>query len=263
MRPDKPRFQFIPTYQLNRGKYQPRKQFAETDLVELADSIRSNGLVQPIIVRPLGDEFEIVAGERRWRAALLVGLETVPCLIRDYTDEQVAAVTTVENTQRLDLNPIEEANAYLCLLEQFDYSHEELSALMGKSRTKITNNLRLLKLNSSIQECLIDGRLSEGHGKVLAGLSMSEQTRLAQATIKNEWSVRRLEQEAKKRQKLSTVSAQDDPNITSLEQALSYFLGSQVTLEVQNEQGRMIINFDNLDVLDGLLKRIGFESDLL
>src|SRR4029079_3847018 len=168
----KPTLQQITIDRLSRGKYQPRQHFDPEKLQELADSIKSTDwLLQPIVVRPLSDgNYEIVAGERRWRAAQLAGLGEVSCLVFNYSDEQALQASIVENISRADLNPIEEAQAYQRLIDEFHYLHEEVAASVGKSRTAITNSLRLLKLDPRVQKFLIEGKLSEGHGKILASL---------------------------------------------------------------------------------------------
>ena len=161
-----PELKSIPVELLKRGQYQPRKHFDEEALQELADSIKEQGIIEPIVVRPLPNKtYEIIAGERRWRAAQLAGLDTVPCLIRECSDRAAAALTVIENVQRKDLNPIEEAESYQRLIQEFGYSHDEVAKALGKSRTGITNNLRLLKLDSNIKEIIRLGTLSEGHGK--------------------------------------------------------------------------------------------------
>jgi len=169
---------------LVRGRYQPRQHFDPEKLQELADSIKSTGgLLQPIVARPLPNgQYEIVAGERRWRAAQLAGLLDVSCLVCPYTDEQALQAAIVENISRADLNPIEEAKAYQRLIDEFQYLHEEVAASIGKSRTVITNSLRLLKLDPRVQTLLIEEKLSEGHGKILAGLDSHLQYELAAGT---------------------------------------------------------------------------------
>lgn len=200
----------IPIEYLKPGKYQTRQVFDQESLQELAESIKSEGLIQPIIVRPISDgdngkkefekeekeghkkyrRYEIVAGERRWRAAQLAKLEMVPCLINHYSDKQVAAITPIENVQRKDLNPIEEAFAYQHLIDEFAYIHEEVAIAVGKSRTKITNLLRLLRLDTRVQELLILGDLNEGHGKIIAGLPYNLQYELAKKSAEQNWSLK-------------------------------------------------------------------------
>jgi ParB family chromosome partitioning protein len=198
----RPILQFLSIDLLVRGKYQPRRHFDSAQLQELAESIKTTGgLLQPIVVRPINsNQYEIVAGERRWRAAQLAGLNDVSCLVSHYTDEQALQASIIENISRADLNPIEEAQAYQRLIDEFQYLHDEVAAAVGKSRTSITNVLRLLKLDPRVQELLIHGKLSEGHGKILAGLPISAQFQLAELSIQKGWSVRKIEAEAKKLQ---------------------------------------------------------------
>jgi ParB family chromosome partitioning protein len=246
--------------QLVRGKYQPRRHFDETALQELAQSIRSNGLLQPILVRPLAQEgqFEIIAGERRWRAAQLAELCDVPCLVKHLTDDQAAEATAIENVIREDLNPIEEARAYQRLIDDFHYIHEEIALAIGKSRTKITNALRLLKLSTAVKEFLMNRKLSEGHGKILGGLSPSDQLMLAKKTIARGWSVRKLEREVKKlgTEKISTALGRD-PNLKYLEQSLSEHLGCPVAIDYEEMRGQLKCDFKNLDILEGILQKMG------
>ncbi len=156
----------IPIEQLVRGKYQPRRHFDKKALEELAQSIRTNGLIQPIVVRPIAkQQYEIIAGERRWRAVQLAGMHNIECVIRDLTDTEAIEASTIENLQREDLNPIEEATAFQRLADDFHYTHEEIAATIGKSRARVSNVIRLLKLDTSVQQLLIDGLLNEGHVK--------------------------------------------------------------------------------------------------
>jgi ParB family chromosome partitioning protein len=263
----KPQLQNLPIDLLTRGKFQPRRQFAEEALTELAESIRSSGLIQPIIVRPLADkQYEIVAGERRWRAAQLAGLTDVPCLINFYTDEQTAAVTTIENVNRVDLNPIEEARAYQRLVDDFGYLHDEIAAVVGKSRVKITNILRLLKLDSRVQQLLITGELSEGHGKLLASLPEEKQFALAERCIQKAWSVRKLEEVLKQLTKpVTAMQAMEDVNINALENAVSEQVGSEVKLEHDaiERSGWLKIKYYNPEILAGILDRLGIKYESL
>lgn len=255
----------IPIEELKRGQFQTRKQFADQELQELAESIRSCGLIQPIVVRPTANSsgYEIVAGERRWRAAQIAGLDLVPCLVRAYSDEQAGAATTIENINRVDLNPIEEAEAYEQLLQEFQYTHEELAVIVGKSRAKITNILRLLKLEPRVQQWLIEGKLSEGHGKMLAGLLPRQQLELAEKTLDLAWSVRRLEQEVRKLQDLNgSLSSSKDPNLKKLEQQISEQMGCKVNLELEQQRAKMVVDFHNLEILEGLLEKLGIQTVL-
>jgi len=262
----KPILQQLPIECLVRGKYQPRQQFDPEKLQELAQSILSTGgLLQPILVRPLQNRtYEIVAGERRWRAAQIAGLTEVSCLITDYSDEQTLQASIIENISRADLNPIEEAQAYQRLIDEFDYFHEEIAASVGKSRTAITNSIRLLKLDSHVRTLLIQGKLSEGHGKILAGLLPHEQIELAERCVQKNWNVRKVELEAKKFQQ-GTLNKNDnysDANMQRLETALSEHIGNRVQLEYEERGGGYIrIRFNNIDELEGHFDRIGFKTE--
>lgn len=266
MQKRKPTLQHVPIELLKRGQYQPRQHFDADKLNELAESIKTmDGLLQPIVARPLTNgHFEIVAGERRWRAAQLAGLMEVSCLIYPYTDEQALQAAIVENINRSDLNPIEEAKAYQRLIDEFQYLHEEVAASVGKSRVAITNALRLLKLDLRVQEMLIESRLSEGHGKILAGLPPHEQLPLAERAIKFQWSVRRIEQEVKKQQQQHAVdkSAYSDTNIKHLESTLAEHIGNRVNIQYEEKGGGYLqIRFNNIDELEGHFEKIGFHYE--
>lgn len=261
----KPALQNLPIDQLIRGKYQSRHTFDQTQLEELATSIKAtNGLLQPIVARklPASDTYEIIAGERRWRAAQLAGLTEVSCLVGQYTDEEAMEACLIENISRVDLNPIEEAKAYQRMIDDFGYIHEEIAATVGKSRTKITNALRLLKLDEQTQNLLIQGDLSEGHGKVLSGVPKQHQYRLAEQCQKKGWSVRKLEQEAKKlAQPAIDVNASKDPNITALENTLAEQIGCNVKIDFSGSKGQLHIDFHNLEILQGLLEKVGIDNN--
>lgn len=259
----KPTLQHISIELLDRGKYQPRQHFDPEKLRELADSIISTeGLLQPVVVRPLPNHrYEIVAGERRWRAAQLAGLQDISCLVFNYSDEQALQAAIVENTSRSDLNPIEEAQGYQRMIEEFQYLHEEVAASVGKSRAAITNSLRLLKLDKTVQKHLITGKLSEGHGKILASLLPMQQIDLANRCIEKGWNVRKLEHEAKKLQ-LTTEdnSPFSDVNTKHLELALSEHVGNRVKIEYEERGGGYVkIRFNNVDELEGQFQKMGFD----
>ncbi len=231
----------------------------------MAESIKTTGgLLQPIVVRPLEqNKFEIVAGERRWRAAQLAGLSEVSCLVSLYTDEQALQASIIENINRQNLNPIEEALAYQRLIDEFQYLHEEVAAAVGKNRTTITNILRLLKLDTRVQELLITGQFSEGHGKILAGIPQELQYSLAERSIQKNWSVRKIEQEAKKiTSPVINTGPYSDPNIKHLEIALSDHIGNQVHLECEDRGGGYVkIRFNNIDELEGHFEKLGFKYE--
>lgn len=260
----RPTLQHISIDLLIRGKYQPRQHFDPEKLQELADSILSTGgLLQPIVVRPINQtQYEIVAGERRWRAAQVAGLSEVACLVFPYTDEQALQAAIVENISRADLNPIEEAQAYQRLIDEFQYLHEEVAASVGKSRAAVTNSLRLLKLEAKVQQFLITGQLSEGHGKILAGLLPHQQLELASKCIQKSWNVRKLEVEAKKLQlpEFSPTGKYSDANVKQLEASLSEHVGNRVEIEYEERGGGyMKIRFNNIDELEGHFERIKFK----
>lgn len=258
----KPILQHLSIDQLVRGQYQPRQHFDPVQLQELAESIKTTGgLLQPIVVRPLKTgQFEIIAGERRWRAAQLAEMHEISCLVSHYTDEQALQASIIENINRTDLNPIEEANAYQRLIDEFHYLHEEIAATVGKSRTKITNALRLLKLDERVQAFIISGQLSEGHGKILAGIPTTQQYSLAEQCIQKNWSVRKIESEAKKIvQPAENNNPYSDPNLKRLEMALTDHLGNQVNIEYEERGGGAIkLRFHNIDELEGYFQRLGF-----
>lgn len=251
----------LPVDCLTRGRYQPRRVFNQEALMELADSIRSQGVIEPIIVREIDvNRYEIIAGERRWRASQMAGLTTVPCVIRNYTDAQAAEVTLIENIQRENLNPIEEALALLRLIDDFHYTHEDLAKSLGQSRTKITNTLRLLQLDTRVQQLLIDKSISEGHGKILAGLSQDQQFPLASECMKEGWSVRQLEQRIQHIKNHAQSDAKQDVNIRRLEKITSDHFGAEVVLENNtNRSGWIKLKYQNYDVLAGILEKMGVE----
>ncbi|MCX7126033.1 MAG: ParB/RepB/Spo0J family partition protein [Gammaproteobacteria bacterium] len=256
----------LPVECLSRGRYQPRRVFNETALQELAESICSQGVIEPLIVRESSpDRYEIIAGERRWRASQLAGLKTVPCVIRLYTDAQAAEVTLIENIQREDLNPIEEALALSRLMEEFHYTHDAIAKALGQSRTKITNILRLLHLDARVQQLLMDKELTEGHGKILAGLLPELQYTFANKAITDGCSVRELEkmiQQSKMQPMQSECYENKDPNIRRLEKRTSDHFGAEVVLENNaNRSGWIKLKYQNYDVLAGILEKMGIESD--
>src|SRR3990167_7446623 len=253
----------IPIEQLSRGKFQPRRVFAQTALQELADSIRTQGIIEPIITREKApQQYEIIAGERRWRAAQLAGLHTVPCVVRHYTDAQAAEVTLIENIQREDLNPIEEALALLRLIDDFQYTHEDLAKSLGQSRTKITNTLRLLQLDTRVQQFLIDKGLTEGHGKILASLSHEMQFKFAKQVISDEWSVRHLEQMIQQEKIHPAEVVKVNVNIRRLEKMTSDHFGAEVIVENHaNRSGWIKLKYQNYDVLAGILEKMGIECE--
>jgi ParB family chromosome partitioning protein len=251
----------IATGSLKPGKYQPRTRMDETSLAELADSIRSRGVIQPIIVRPVGDsQYEILAGERRWRAARMAGLERVPVVIREVPDEAALGIGLIENIQREDLNPIEEANGLARLIGEFKLTHEEVAQAIGRSRTGVTNLLRLLELAGAVQEMVQDGRIDMGHARALLALSKPRQVEVAHQVAEKGLSVReteRLVQEATAAPAVvRSAPAKLDPDTRRLQEELSESLGTTVQLKPRSGgKGSVVIDYSSLEELDGLLKR--------
>jgi ParB family transcriptional regulator, chromosome partitioning protein len=253
--------QKLPIEQLQPGKYQPRKDMSAEALDELSNSIKSQGIIQPIVVRPIGENsYEIIAGERRWRAAQLAEIDVVPCLIKDVPDEAAVAIALIENIQREDLNAMEEAIALQRLLTEFELTHQEVAEAVGKSRTTVTNLLRLNNLNDEVKTLLEHGDIEMGHARALLALQNDEQTTTARAVVAKELTVRETEALIKKIQEPAKVKEEKvkDPNTKSLEQNLSEKLGSQVTISHNTKgKGKLVISYTNLDELDGIVARFG------
>lgn len=259
----------LPVDRILRGGYQPRRHFDEAALQELAESIRAQGVVQPIVVRPTADErFELIAGERRWRAAQIAGLETVPALVRDIPDEAVVAVGLIENLQREDLNPLEAASAIHRLIEDFGLSQQAAAEAVGRSRTAITNLLRLLDLNDDVQRLIQDGSLEAGHAKALAGIRGGRQSEAAARVIAEGLSVRateRLVQQLQAADEQAPPGAGNaegeggsDPDLDRLKEDLAERLGAPVDIQHSRRRGRgrLVIRYSSLEELDGILGRI-------
>ena len=250
--------------QLQRGRYQPREDIDEGALKELADSIKSQGVVQPIVVRPLsgaGVRYEIVAGERRWRASQLAGLSTIPAIVRDISDRTAMSIALIENIQRQQLNPIEEARALSRLINEFEMTHKEVSEAVGRSRSSVSNLLRLLELEEETKRLLEAGRLEMGHARALAGLPVKDQVRLAAQVASEGLSVReteRLVKSARQVRKPPPIATLDsDPNINALESDLSEKLGARVAIRHKpSGAGSIVVNYNSLDELDGILKHL-------
>ncbi len=252
--------QTLPIEVLQRGRYQPRKDIDPVKLQELADSIKAQGIVQPVVVRRIDDEkYEIVAGERRWRAAQLAGLQDVPVVIREIGDRQAMAIALIENIQREDLNPLEEADALKRLLDEFAMTHQQIADAVGKSRTTVTNLLRLIDLQPEVKKLLISGALEMGHAKVLLALEGDRQVAAAKKIAASGMTVRAAEKLVKDSQaeKKPGRSNSPDPDTIRLQNELSEKLGAKVTISHQRAgKGRLIIDYSSLEELDGLLQRI-------
>ena len=256
--------QELPVEWLQRGQYQPRETFNTAALNELAQSIRSEGLIEPIVVREiLHQRYEIIAGERRWRAAKMIGLTHIPCIIGQYTDVQTAAITLVENIQREDLNVIEEALAYLRLQQEFHFNQQEIATLVGKSRSHITNILRLLTLSVPVKERLKSNLLSLGHARALVGLPAIAQETFARRVEHDGLSVRQLEKQVRENKYRLEKKAPSPPkNVSYLETRLAEQLGTPVKIMTDsNEGGTLTIKFFDNDTLLGLLEKMGLGYD--
>ncbi|MBH0036752.1 MULTISPECIES: ParB/RepB/Spo0J family partition protein [Pseudoalteromonas] len=256
--------QKLPIEFLHSGKYQPRKDMSEEALEELASSIRSQGIIQPIVVRPIAhNSFEIIAGERRWRAAQIAKLETVPCIIKDVPDEAAVAIALIENIQREDLNAMEEAVALNRLLIEFELTHQQVADAVGKSRTTVTNLLRLNNLNSDVKILLEHGDIEMGHARCLLALEGEAQSDAARLAVAKALTVR--ETEKLVRSILEPLPAKEitekDPDVKQLEQQLAENLGAKVEINYNKKgKGKLVISYTNLDELDGILNRINHDN---
>lgn len=253
---------------------QPRTDFDQPQIEGLAASIRQSGLMQPILVRPQGDRFELVAGERRWRAAKLVGLQTIPALVRSLDDQSSAELALIENVQREDLNPIERARALRRLSEDFGLTHQAIADRVGLDRASVTNLVRLADLDEGCAALVRTGKLSQGHGKALLSISdLKARQSIAERAIAQEWSVRELERQVQLRHQgekspdaTATTAPKDpsarDANVADLEQRLGAHLGTRVRIQLGRKKGsgRLILDFYNLEQFDGIMQRIGFNG---
>jgi ParB family chromosome partitioning protein len=264
------RIRQVDVHRIHPCRFQPRKDFPAESLRELADSIRSQGVVQPLIVREHDGEFELIAGERRWRAAQLAGLAEVPVLVRTAPDEAVLELALIENLQRENLNPIEEAQGYAQLIEHFQLTQEEVSAKVGKSRTVVANALRLLKLSTTIQVYLREGRLAVGHAKVILGLAGEAQQDLAAARVLKEGlNVRQTEALIAHWQSRSDTAGRERPTVQAsqeaqradLENRLRERLGTKVQLRYRQGKGAVEISFFSDAELERVLQLLGVSVD--
>ncbi len=253
----------IPIDLIQRGKYQPRTDMHEEALQELADSIKVQGVMQPIVVRPLegGDRFEIIAGERRWRATQIAGLDTIPAVIRLVGDESAIAMALIENIQREDLNPIEEAMALKRLQEEFSLTQQEVAEAVGKSRTTVTNLLRLMSLNYDVRLMLERGDIEMGHAKALLGLQPEQQSDASKAVAGKGLSVRQTEAMVRKLIENKPLQqqepARENPDIVRLQESLSERIGARVEIQHTNKgSGKLTLRYNSLDELDGILAHI-------
>jgi len=252
----------LPVDLVQRGKYQPRKDIDPESLQELADSIRAQGVMQPIVVRPISDrKYEIIAGERRWRATQLAGLDVIPAVVRDVSDEAAIAMALIENIQREDLNPIEEAMSLQRLQQEFELTQQEVADAVGKSRSTIANLLRLMSLEEEVRRLVEHGDLEMGHARALLALSGSEQCHAARSVVGKGLSVRQTEALVRhalaQKDQPEQPPRQIDPNIRQLQDDLAQRLGARVQIQHNARgKGKLVLAYNSLDELDGILSHI-------
>ena len=249
----------IDVNQLKRGEYQPRRFIDEADLQELAASIQKHGVMQPIVIRPIDDAehaYEIIAGERRWRAARIAGLTEIPAIVRDLTDQVAIALALIENIQRQDLNPIDQALALQRFHEEFGLSHQEIADTVGKARTTVSNLLRLLSLTDEVKNLMQQGQIDMGHARAILTLKAKDQLQIAKIVMDKGLSVRQTEQLVRdwntpKQEKASAPLVAD---VEQLTQKLSERFSANVKIDYNNQgKGKLVISYNSLDELDGLL----------
>lgn len=254
----------IPIDRIRRNPYQPRKRVDEGALAQLADSIRTHGVIQPILVTEQLDGYQLVAGERRLRAAQLAGLERIPAVVRQLAASDQLELALVENLLRSDLNPIEEAMAFRQLLDEFDYTQDQLASRLGRARSTVTNTLRLLEMREGIREAVADGRLTEGHARAMSGLGESDETRLLELIVARGLSVRQTEELARRLREPagagdSTERSKDratDPELGRVEEDLRQALGTKVSLARSRRGGRIVIEYYSDEELSRLYDRL-------
>jgi len=254
----------LPIESLQPGKYQPRTHMGQEALGELAASIKAQGVMQPVLVRPVGEgRYEIVAGERRWRAARMAGLAVVPTLVRDIPDQQALAAALIENIQREDLNPLEEAVGIQRLIQEFGLTHQAVADSLGRSRTAVTNLLRLLELAPPVRELLSQGKLDMGHARALLALPVTTQVALARSAVDHQWSVREVEQRVAAALKGPATASPSprravDRDVARLQEELSQRLGTTVEIRTAAKKGagKLMISYRTLEQLDALLARL-------
>lgn len=251
----------LPVDVIQRGKYQPRLDMHPDTLEELADSIRSQGVVQPIVVRPLEQKgrYEIIAGERRWRAAQIAGMHEIPAVIRDVPDQAAIAMALIENIQREELNPMEEARALQRLIDEFGMTHQQASEAVGRSRAAVSNLLRLLSLNEDVKRMVENGDLEMGHARALLALPGDLQSQAARMVVGKGLSVRETERLVKRlaEGKPEKKETKPDPDVRRLEQELGERIGANVAIQHGSKgKGKLVIQYNSLDELDGILEHI-------
>jgi ParB family chromosome partitioning protein len=249
----------LPLDVIRPGRYQPRSVFDEEKLEELASSIRAQGVVQPIVVRPTGDnEYELIAGERRWRAAQLAEIDEIPAVVRDVPDEVTVAISLIENIQREDLNPLEEATALRRLIDEFQMTHQEAADAVGRSRAAVSNLLRLLDLMQEVKD-LVDGRdLEMGHARALLSLGEDLQLQAAREVVRKRLSVRETEALVRRLQNpKKKTGRRQDPDILRLQNSIGETLGARVKIQhLASGKGKLVISYNNSDEFEGILERL-------
>ncbi|KPN72267.1 ParB/RepB/Spo0J family partition protein [Neisseria sp. 83E34] len=255
----------VPIGDIKPGRYQPRVQMDDEALQELAESIKAQGVIQPVIVREHGlSQYELIAGERRWRASQLAGLTEIPVVIKSISDETALAMGLIENLQRENLNPIEEARGLKRLADEFSLTHETIAKAVGKSRSAISNSLRLLGLPVPVQDMLYQRRLEMGHARALLTLPVVEQLELAQKAVKYGWSVREVERRSQLSQhgKKTESLKKNNPDIQRLNDLLTEALGVNAEIRSSNnKKGKIVLHFDSPETLDSLLHKLGIQFD--
>ncbi|MCU0734330.1 MAG: ParB/RepB/Spo0J family partition protein [Methylotetracoccus sp.] len=249
----------LPVESLKAGPYQPRKDFNPARLQELADSISAQGVVQPIVARPTGTfDYEIIAGERRWRAAQLAGLHEVPVLIRDVSDQTAMAISLIENIQREDLNPLEEAEALRRLVEEFSMTHQQIGDAVGKSRASISNLLRLNELNPDVKDLLLQGDIEMGHARAILGVPFERQSGVARQVAAKQLTVRATEKLVRRLPNETARSKpRPDPDVADLSSRLTETFGAKVEIRHSKRgAGKLVISYANLDHLQGIIDRL-------
>jgi len=256
------RLRELPIESLQPGKYQPRSHMDSERLQELADSIRAQGLIQPIIVRPIArDRYEIIAGERRWRAAQLAALREVPCVVRESDDHAALAMALIENIQREDLNPLEEALALQRLIDEFQLTHQQTAEAVGRSRAAVSNLLRLLELPEPIRKLVEARRIEMGHARALLTLPAPQAEALARQAAEEQWSVREIERRVQALQRGEAAPPvppkKPDPDIQNLERELGELLSAKVAIQHgRGGRGKLVVQYFSLDELEGILERV-------
>lgn len=256
----------VPIEFIQPGKYQPRTYFAEESIAELSDSIKAQGIIQPVVLRSIADDrYEIIAGERRWRAAQLAGMEKIPAVIRKVDDESAISMSLIENIQREDLNPLEEAMALQRLIDDFQFTHQEVAEAVGKSRSAVTNTLRLIQLAQPVAEMLVAGDLEMGHARALLTLEVTQQVEVAKQVVARALNVRQTEELVRAVGRTidnPSVKPGQDADTRRLEQNLGQALGQPVHIRhTKKGAGKLVISYGSLDELDGILSKMGYQTE--